>query len=209
AIYVSANAVTRLLGVSRQLVGENWLHAAAFHYCGSIGPLNLTSALRATFEHLGSAVAGGFGLHGLFGIDCVLRDGIPWPVEVNPRYTASVEVLEYAAAFSAVGWQWSVFDPTAPAPKLPAGNSLSVIGKAILFAKAPLTFPSEGPWLETLRSPCSIHDLPAFADIPYAGQRIRTGRPILTVFAQEHSQEACLAKLRRIAADLDPWLFGG
>jgi len=27
---------------------------------------------------------------------CILRDGVPWPVEINPRYTASVEVLEYA-----------------------------------------------------------------------------------------------------------------
>ena len=42
-----------------------------------------------------------FGLVGLFGVDLILRDGEPWPVEVNPRYTASVEVLELALGTSA------------------------------------------------------------------------------------------------------------
>jgi predicted ATP-grasp superfamily ATP-dependent carboligase len=209
AVYVGDTTVTRLLGVTRQLVGEDWLHAAAFQYCGSVGPLILNSSLRDTFERLGSAVARGCGLRGLFGIDCVLRDGVPWPVEVNPRYTASMEVLEYAAGFSAIGWQWSVFDRNAPEPKPPTGRFRSMIGKAILFAKAPLTFPVEGPWLETYRSPSSIHDPPAFADIPRPGQRIGTSRPILTLLALGESLEACLTNLRRTAADLDRLLFAG
>jgi uncharacterized protein len=210
AIYLSDGAVTRLLGVTRQLVGESWLHAAAFHYCGSLGPLVLTPPLRETFERLGSVLARGCGLRGLFGIDCVLRDSVPWPLEVNPRYTASIEVLEYAAGFSAVGWQRSIFDRTAPQPKPPSTDiPFPSIGKAILFAKAPLTFPTEGPWLDTLRSPGSLHGPPAFADIPSAGQRIGAGRPILTLFARGDSLHACLAILQRTAVDLDHWLFGG
>src|SRR5262249_34471912 len=31
-------AGAEFLGATRQLVGEPWLHAARFHYCGSIGP---------------------------------------------------------------------------------------------------------------------------------------------------------------------------
>ena len=49
------------------------------------------------------------GLRGLFGVDFVLRDGIPWPVEVNPRYTASVEVLEFAAGIRALTLHRSIF----------------------------------------------------------------------------------------------------
>ncbi|HMC88219.1 MAG TPA: hypothetical protein VKI17_01665, partial [Gemmataceae bacterium] len=75
--------------------------------------------------------------------------------------------------------------------------------------KAPLTFPAEGPWLGTLQSPGSVHDLPVFADIPPAGQRIAAGRPILTLFARGDFPEACLGSLQRTAADLDQWLFGG
>ena len=210
AIYVSDEASTRLVGLTRQLVGESWLHAAAFHYCGSIGPVALAPSQREIFERLGTVLARGCGLRGLFGVDCVLRDGVPWPVEVNPRYTASIEVLEYATRFSAVGWQRYVFERTAPEPRTaPTESSLGSIGKAILFAKAPLTFPAEGPWLGTLQSPGSVHDLPVFADIPPAGQRIAAGRPILTLFARGDLPEACLGSLQRTAADLDQWLFGG
>jgi predicted ATP-grasp superfamily ATP-dependent carboligase len=208
AIYGSDGTATHLLGVTRQLVGEPWLHAAPFHYCGSIGPLVLAPPVREAFERLGNVLADGCGLRGLFGIDCILRDGCPWLLEVNPRYTASVEVLEYAAGFSAVGWQRSVFDPTAARPQ-PVSTDLPrrPIGKAILFAKAPLTFPTRGPWLSTLRLPGSVDDLPAFADIPPAGQRIAAGRPILTLFARGDSPQACLDFLQRTAADLDRWLF--
>ncbi len=210
AIYLSDEVSTRLVGLTRQLVGEDWLHAAAFHYCGSIGPVALAPSQGEIFERLGTVLARGCGLRGLFGIDCVLRDGVPWPVEVNPRYTASIEVLEYATRFSAVGWQRYVFERTAPEPRTaPTESPLGSIGKAILFAKAPLIFPAEGPWLGTLQSPGSVHDLPAFADIPPAGQRIAAGRPILTLFARGDFPEACLGSLQRTAADLDQWLFGG
>jgi predicted ATP-grasp superfamily ATP-dependent carboligase len=210
AVYLSDAVETRLLGLTRQLVGESWLHATDFHYCGSIGPLVLAPSLREIFERMGTVLARGCGLRGIFGIDCVLHDGVPWPLEINPRYTASIEVLEYASRFSAVGWQQYVFERTVPERRpAPADISPGSIGKAILFAKAPLIFPAEGPWLGTLQSPGSVHDLPAFADIPAAGQRIATGRPILTLFARGDSTEACFDFLRRTAADLDQWLFGG
>src|SRR5262249_51571245 len=136
--------------------------------------------------------------------------GVPWPLEINPRYTASIEVLEYATGFPAVGWQRYVFDRSAPKPRPVSSEiSSSLIGKAILFAKSPLAFPREGPWLGTLRSPASVFDPPAYADIPPAGQQIRAGRPILTLFVRGNSPEACLDSLQRTASDLDRRLFGG
>ena len=83
-----------------------------------------------------------------------------------------------------------------------------MLGKAVLFAKAPLIFPAEGPWLRTLQAQGSVHDLPAFADIPPAGQPIAASRPILTLFAQGDSPQTCLDFLQRTAADLDQRLFG-
>src|SRR5262245_13211474 len=77
AVYVGDGQTARLLGVTRQLVGEPWLHAAPFHYCGSVGPLSLDASRRQAFAHVGSALGHSFGLKGLFGVDCVLRDGVP------------------------------------------------------------------------------------------------------------------------------------
>jgi predicted ATP-grasp superfamily ATP-dependent carboligase len=209
AIYLGDGRRAYLLGATRQLVGEPWLHAAPFHYCGSLGPLPLGEPLRRRLEGLGHVLVRGSGLRGLFGVDVVLRDEVPWPVEVNPRYCASVEVLEYAGNFSALALHRSVFDPGAPAPlpSLPL-SGVGRVGKAILFAREPLTFPADGPWQASLRQSDPVHDLPAFADIPPAGQVIAQGAPILTLFARADSLAACLDALQQTAADLDHHLFG-
>jgi len=214
-IYVGDGKQTRLLGATRQLVGEDWLHAAPFHYCGSIGPLPLNAALSAKFERLGNVLAAGCKLRGLFGVDCVLRDGVPLLVEVNPRYTASVEVLEYATGTRALALHRSVFDPgynsphaySLPHQKADAPRAPGFVGKAVVVAPDALVFPSEGPWMTTLSRPGLIDEMPAFADIPYPGEGIDRGRPILTCLARAESPAGCEQELRQIAQELDRWLF--
>jgi uncharacterized protein len=217
AIYLAKSTGSRLVGVTRQLVGESWLHAAPYHYCGSLGPLALDKPQRRAFQLLGAALVKGaddlraiFGneapFRGLFGVDCVLKGGVPYPVEINPRYTASVEVLEHATGTPALALHRQVFESDCPAP-VSGQVADRVIGKAILFARQPLTFPADGPWMQTLRQPGDVWDLPAFADIPHAGQSIEAGRPILTFFARADSLSVCREELQRIAADLDRWLY--
>ncbi len=208
AVYLGDDGGAQLLGATRQLVGEPWLHAAPFHYCGSVGPLVLEPRLRQALDRLGNVLADGCRLRGLFGVDFVLRDDVPWPVEVNPRYTASVEVLEYAAGVPALSLHRQVFakEAVALAPGL-VRNTGTWLGKAVLWARAPLTFPEDGPWQAVLGEPPSLHEAPAFADIPRAGERIAAGRPVLTFFARGSSDEDCVQLLQQIAADLDRSLF--
>jgi|SRR5579884_719438 len=207
-LFLGGDRTARLLGVTRQLVGEAWLHAAPFHYCGSIGSLDPCLVQHPSLEELGHLLASECFLEGLFGIDGVLREGAFWPVETNPRYTASVEVLEHATGSAMLGWHAHVFLHR----RLPTLPSLAImpdrtIGKAILFARDDLHFPAEGPWMAELRSPKPVQELPSFADIPAAGERIEKDKPILTFFAAADSPAACEDALRQIAADLDRWLF--
>src|SRR5262249_31619060 len=156
-------------------VGERWLSAAPFHYCGSVGPLELTATELRGFEKLGNVVAVACGLRGLFGVDGVARGGVFWPVEINPRYTASVEVLEYATGLPALAWHRRTFDSSPPPP--PSGPLANeCVGKAILFARADLAFPAFDPWSKLPRASGSIAEMPPFADIPQAGERIPEGR---------------------------------
>jgi predicted ATP-grasp superfamily ATP-dependent carboligase len=206
AIYVGNGHGCWLVGVTQQLIGETWLGAAPFHYCGSIGPMLVTPALLQAFGCLGSLLTEGFGIRGLFGVDCVVRDGYPYPVEVNPRYTASIEVLEYASGSAVLDRHCFMFEPELPeAP--PGPVAAPVIGKAILFARDSLTFPADGPWMATLRQPGNIWELPDFADIPAAGTPIPAGRPILTFFVRGDSVNACQDALQQRAAELNRWLF--
>lgn len=207
-LFLGDGRTARLLGMTRQLVGEPWLHAAPFHYCGSIGPFGPGLVQRPSLDELGHLLASECFLEGLFGIDGVLREGTFWPVEINPRYTASVEVLEHATRLPILAYHAHVFThhqlPDMPSPAVATDRT---IGKAILFARDDLDFPAEGPWMAELRSPKPVQELPSFADIPSAGERIEAGKPILTFFTVADSSAACKDDLRRIAADLDRWLF--
>ena len=197
-LYVAGIRDTRLLGVTRQLVGETWLHAAPFQYCGSVGPIALSPNERAELKRLGSVLANGCGLRGLFGIDGIWKDGVFWPVEVNPRYTASVEVLEYATGLAALAWHRQAFDPASAA--LPdAADSKGVIGKAILFARETIVFPQEGRWDKQMQNRVSVQEMPDFADLPDAGQRIEARRPVLTFFTRAADVDSCLEALVRTA----------
>jgi predicted ATP-grasp superfamily ATP-dependent carboligase len=202
ALYVGEPERAHLLGVTRQLIGEAWLGAAPFRYCGSVGPLDVPAGTRAMLEGIGRALTAASGMRGLFGVDFVLRDGVPWLIEVNPRYTASVEVLEYATGLRALALHRQVFEPEAPAVPLPHAVN-GVVGKAILFARTPLIVPDNGPWMASLSSPLSFEEMPPFADIPPAGQCIEAGRPILTFLVRAADEASCMAALQRTAADLD------
>ncbi len=202
ALFVAGARETRLLGVTRQLVGETWLNAAPFQYCGSVGPLALGPRERRELERLGVVLADGCGLRGLFGVDGVWKDGAFWPVEVNPRYTASVEVLEYATGVAALRWHRLAFDSTAAALPVEQETADGVVGKAILFAPGTTGFPQEGPWQEVLRIPLSIQEMPAFADLPDAGQRIEARRPVLTFFARAADVDSCLEMLAKTAKEV-------
>jgi predicted ATP-grasp superfamily ATP-dependent carboligase len=207
-LFLGNGETAHLLGITRQLVGEAWLQAAPFHYCGSIGPIDSSLVQSPSLMALGCLLASESRLRGLFGLDGVLRDGVFWPVEINPRYTASVEVLEYATGAPMLAWHAHVFThrqlPPLSPPVVPANRT---IGKAILFARDDLHFPADGPWRAELHSQKPVHEMPAFADIPAAGETIQKGKPILTFFAAGDSPSACEDALRQIASDLDRWLF--
>lgn len=226
AVFVGgANRQAQLLGVTRQLIGEPWLHAAPFRWCGNIGPLTLPAATDATLQHIGQALVETFKLRGLFGVDFILRDGVPWPVEVNPRYPASVEVIERATGIQSMLLHQAAslrVDPGGadqiPCHDIIAGfgatprtsgvnpearqSLATVCGKAIVFAEQSIEFPKRGPWDAALRVPLADPTVP-FADIPAAGASIEAGQPICTLFAAGVTIAQCLLNLQLAARNLE------
>jgi predicted ATP-grasp superfamily ATP-dependent carboligase len=199
ALFIGRERTATLIGVTEQLIGTRWLNASGFHYAGSIGPLNIDPQ---PWRAIGAALAASFNLVGIFGVDAIVRDGIIWPVEINPRYTASVEIFERSfetALLKDCGGAIPAFAPSAkPQAKW---------GKAILFARKTFEFPDRGPWTDALKAGVNLDEV-AYADIPHAGEITEQGRPVLTVLAPGSSMQECRQALEEKAQALDRRLWG-
>jgi predicted ATP-grasp superfamily ATP-dependent carboligase len=208
AIYVAAGGQMVLVGVTEQLLGGAWAgqckseptRADDFRYAGSTGPLPLDDALRDRFRQIGQALAAEFPLVGLFGVDCILADQVPWPIEVNPRYTASIEIIERASGVPLIGWHVEACcSGRLPMSLVPADGQFW--GKAILFARQDLVI---GDALSDYVAATPQRDaFPLFADIPTTGCPLSAGQPILTVFACGESLEEVRRELRSRQAETE------
>jgi hypothetical protein len=181
-----------VLGLSRQLVGDSRFGVRGFRYCGSLIGSRTTPVFPRQGEILetAAALAGDvtreFGLMGLNGIDFIARKGVPYPIEVNPRYSASMELLERVHRLS-------LFEIHVDAcgGRLPSelATRSGIEGKAIVFARRDLILGDTEPWV----------GLQSFGDVPHSGERIPCGRPICTVFARGSDQATCMRRLVRQA----------
>jgi predicted ATP-grasp superfamily ATP-dependent carboligase len=229
AVFVASHGTAHLLGITRQLVGMAWTHAAEFQYAGSIGPWHLNVAAFEDVHRAGQALAR-LGLVGLFGIDFVLAaDGRAWILEVNPRYTASVEVVERASGVGVMAWHVAAVSgdgsalasAASPPPSRRrgagtiresrargegGGTVCGHYGKAILFARQDVFVTTEfADWaLERTAIPPRW---PELADLPRGGTRIFAGRPVVTVFAEGTSKDDVENLLRQDAAEIEQRLL--
>ncbi len=193
AVYIGDGRNAMLAGVTRQLVGKTAFHAARFSYCGSIGPLSLTGTEKEEWQRIGDTLAETFGLRGLFGVDAIQRDDGIIPVEVNPRYTASVEVIEAGTGLPLIRCH---VDACRGQLRMPEMKHHGLYGKCYLFA--PQRFQVHGD-LRAMPMPCEL-DSVTVADVPAPGTEIEPGAPILSLHTAGRDQLDCLQSLSDKAA---------
>jgi predicted ATP-grasp superfamily ATP-dependent carboligase len=186
AIYAFAGDSGELLGVTRQLLDH--ADSAAWRYAGSIGPVSVSSEARAQLARLAEVLANRFGLQGIVGVDFVLTEAGCAVVEINPRYTASVEIVERIRATATAARRWHA--------------------KRIVYA--PLDATVSRTFHDWALAESSL-DMAAcnLADIPTAGERIPAGRPVLTAFAEGDSDDHCERRLAERVAEVVRRLYDG
>jgi len=191
---------------SRQLVGVPWLNANRFSYCGSIHRAVISEKVVGSLSEIARLVASRFQLAGLFGIDFIGTNDAAMLVEVNPRYTASMELAEFRTGFTLMHWHQQAFQGSFTTYRhFPRGGPN--LGKAIYFAPRSLLFPDDGPWVSATREQPYWSALPDFADVPAPGTRIEKGWPVLTFFARGSSDVEVETALRQRATELEELLF--
>ena len=196
-VFVTAGGRAVPLGLSRQLVGEQMFGAAGYQYCGSIlaaagdPQFSRDHALVQASGALAQAVAEEFGVVGVNGIDFIARDGVPYAVEINPRWSGSMELVERVYGLSVFG----VHAAACARGALPdfdyaeARRGVGALGKAIVFARRDVTVGDTHAWLDDA----------SVRDIPQPGERVLAGGPICTVFAAGRDSVRCYAALVRRA----------
>jgi uncharacterized protein len=177
------------LALTRQLSGDGAFGATGFAYCGSILEPH-HSELFANARALAAIITREFTLRGACSVDFIARGVIPYAIEVNPRPTASMELVERATGSSI--WLAHVAGCSGVLAKLPdiaERTSSGAHGKAVLYARRPVVLGDTDRWL-------ADDDV---RDIPAPGERIARGSPICTIFASARTSALCYAALVRLA----------
>jgi predicted ATP-grasp superfamily ATP-dependent carboligase len=217
AAYCMSAGRSRLLGASRQLVGEPWCHAREFSWCGAVTggePPAVEDSLLDGLDRLGAVLAERVRPVGLVGIDLIVDgSGTMSVIEINPRPTASMELYERGGTGSlarlhlaACGCDGGDVE-TSPSPI--AADRPGARAKAVLFAE------SETHVSASLAEALTSHSrfwgeadggCPAVRDLPRPGSVLAAGAPAVTVFACGHDGDDALATLRSRVAPIDALL---
>jgi hypothetical protein len=177
AAFVADGRRSLVLGWTEQL------HARpGFRYAGNVLPLAGPAAARAEVEAIAQALAAEYGLVGVNGFDFVLRGERAVVLEVNPRYCASMELVERAAGVPVWALHRAACEGRLPDAWVPPAGYW---GKAIVYATGTVAAPDTSEWIER-----------GVRDVPHTGEVIRAGHPICTVIVSAPTRAGCRARLR-------------
>ena len=194
-VFVAAGGRAVVLGLSRQIIGDDAFGASGFRYCGNLLTSSddeiLTDRVAGVATELATRVSETFGLVGVNGIDCIVQDGRVYVIEVNPRWCSSMELVERHYGLSVFGAHAAAcVDRALPDFDLPrTRRSRSVIGKAIVFAREDITMGDTRAWLADTN----------IRDVPKPGEHISAGLPICTIFAEAVDAQQCHVELQHRA----------
>lgn len=195
--FVADGRDCRVIGFAEQLAGWRSLGATGFTWCGNVLPFAASPAegrrlLRQVAE-MATQLTRRYGLRGVNGADVVVgqgSDGLPcaYLIEVNPRYSASMELAEQAFGIDVCALHLDALAGRLLADSPAERPANGYYGKGVVYAERAVTVPDTDGWYECGRR-----------DIPHEGQHVALGHPLCTVLARGADREACLAQLARRA----------
>lgn len=186
ALFLADGEHWQLLTLSAQLVGA----PAPRRYAqrGSLGPIALAARPWAQLQHVLDGLTCAFALRGVNGIDFLVDCEELWVLEVNPRPTASLAVLDAATQGAVLREHVELcrgarLRTTAALAALPGVRASEVV-----FASA------RGE--VSARAAAALAELDFCRDLPHAGAKFANGDPLCTVLAQAADADAARALLQ-------------
>ncbi len=202
-----------LLGATESFSKDQWAGPSEFIYRGSWGPIQLSSQEYETAIKAAHAIGRHQRWAGFLQLDFIQsEDGRLWLLEVNPRWTAGMEVLLQCGC-NPLRRLRNVLHSPKPLDSPVVTTSSSCFARAVVYA--PFTLSLEPELLQRL------HCLPTdeFSDIPNASlvhQVVESGQPLLSLGTRVDldagaslGETRCnvLRELSRKSDELLSWLF--
>ncbi|MFH0966351.1 MAG: ATP-grasp domain-containing protein [Methanobacteriota archaeon] len=141
---------------------------ARFGFSGSLTPFS--HPMVEKMRDMAEAIAAKSGCKGIIGIDFLVTDTQIFPIEVNPRFVATLDTIERATGLNLVSIHIGAFFGTVPG-KIPDPEIYCI--RKILFAPHDLTI---GEDLSSL--------IPSVADIPAPLTFFSAGEAVISVFGE-------------------------
>lgn len=184
----SANGAVTLT-LNEQLLGMREMgQREPFGYCGNVVPLQVNEAVADRCKGIAERVASHFNLVGSNGIDLVIsKEGVPYVVEVNPRFQGTLECVERTLNVNIVK----------------AHVEACVQGKLPILEKNPSAFCVRLILFAPRRS--VVPDLSVseeVRDIPLPGVIVEKGEPVCSIVVEEANRESSLRKAMTTAESI-------
>lgn len=208
----------RLIGCMKAWPADSFWGPLPFIYRGSVGPVGLSAEEAARLSDFGAAVGEETGLRGVWQADFLRNDEGWWLLEINPRWSSSMELLESACGVALVAEHVAAVMNTPQVEQKPPARDRRddrfgksevdrCIGKVVRYASHDIYPPQSllehwwarrwnGAWSEL----CGGNRL---ADIPADASCIPAGYPICTEFACGSSIEEVQRRLERSVLAFD------
>jgi len=205
AVCCSNRSRTELIGCSLQLIGWRSLGASDFLFCGNVGPVHPGDALTRQLQSAADTVVSETGLRGVFGLDFMLRQGVAWFLEVNPRLTASHMLFESPGRstgparnlvrqhLAAFGWQPS--DPAAyrAGRRWSSESCASLQARFILWATDEIPIPGDA-----FPTHATASEMYRLADVPPPTTTVPAGAPICSVHLVADSRSQLVKSVEQL-----------
>jgi len=184
--FMASPAGVRVLSLNEQLLGLPEVHQREpFGYCGNVVPLQAAEATERECRRIAEEIGRHFGLMGSNGVDVVISEsGVPFVIEVNPRFQGTLECVERALGLNLVRTHIDacIRGCLPPRPAVPT----EFFTRLILYAPGRVAAP----------------DLTAFEevrDIPLPGAIIEGGEPLCSIITEGKRRCASLGRAREKA----------
>ncbi|UCE95851.1 MAG: ATP-grasp domain-containing protein [Candidatus Bathyarchaeota archaeon] len=184
--FLSSKGETTVLTLNEQLLGIREVgQKEPFGYCGNVVPAFVDRELIETCREVTLKIASHFNLLGSNGVDMVIsKEGIPYVVEVNPRFQGTLECVERVLRLNLVNaHMMACLEGSLPTL---GERSLSCCVRLILYALQPSIIPN-------------LADFKEIRDIPVSGAIIEEGEPLCSVVVEGKTRASALKKARAMA----------